>query len=543
MITLQHAQIISARVSVLAGFLIPPGVQDEGRAKCSKKIFHPVAGATLEAVALAGILATANTLTAGNLYVPNGSFESPATVFVDTNINSWQKSPQPPWYDPNANGPWDQLTGVFLNTPPDSTNNDHIVNLDGSQAAFLFALPGVALFQDGSLNPNTQFTNSYRPGRLYDFSVGVLGNGGGMSNGATLQISFYYRGASSNVTIAATTVTNSSALFPDRKHLVDFKVRVPSVAVSDPWAGKEIGVQIASTTDFSLVGGYWDIDNVRLTESIAVPNYSFESPATAFVDTNIDYWQKSPKPVWYNESTNGPWAQLTGVFLNPPPDSTNNDHIVNCDGAQAAFLFALPSVALSQDNITTSNAFNVSFETGKSYLLTVGVLGNGGGMTNGVTLQIGLYYRDAASNVVSVASTTITNSNALFPNRTNLVDFQAQVPPVKATDPWAGKNIGVQIVSAVDFSLAGGYWDVDNVRLESFQAPVLNGAVATNGQFNISLLSEPGLSFALLASSNVVSGVSNWVSVATVTNTTGNLTLTDPAPRSPQRFYQAKQLP
>src|SRR5262249_6021933 len=68
---------------------------------------------------------------AAALYVANGSFEAPSTVFVDTNILDWQKSPQPIWYNESANGPWAQLTGVFLNTPPDSTNNDHIVNCDG----------------------------------------------------------------------------------------------------------------------------------------------------------------------------------------------------------------------------------------------------------------------------------------------------------------------------------------------------------------------------------------------------------------------------
>ena len=330
---------------------------------------------------------TATTMSAGTLYVPNGSFESPATVFVDTNIDSWQKSAQPVWYDPTANGPWAQLSGVFLNTPV--TNSDHIVNCDGAQAAFLFALPGVALFQDGTMTTSSQFASQFRPGRNYDLTMAVLGNGGGMSNGATLQISFYYRDASSNaVTIAATTVTNSGALFPDRNHFVDFTVRVPNVSAGDPWAGKDIGVQIASTVDFSLIGGYWDVDNVRLAESIAIPNFSFESPATVFVDTNIDYWVKSPKPMWYDESTNGPWGQLTGVFLNPPPDSTNNDHIVNCDGAQAAFLFALPGVALFQDDVTSSNAFNAKFEVGKSYVMSVGVLGNGGGMADGTTLQI-----------------------------------------------------------------------------------------------------------------------------------------------------------
>ena len=490
------------------------------------------------------VLAGAIRSPAAALYVANGSFESPSTVFVDTNILDWQKSPQPVWYDESSSGPWAQLTGVFLNPPPDSTNNDHIVNCDGTQAAFLFALPDVALFHEKTFLPGSQTPSRFESGRIYDLTVGVLGNGGGMTNGATLEISFYYRDTSNNpVRIVATTVTNSAALFPDRNHLVNFTAHLPAVATSDAWAGKEIGVQIASTVDFSRIGGYWDVDAVRVTESIAVPNFSFETPSTVFVDTNIASWVKSPKPFWYDESANGPWAQLTGVFLNPPPDSTNNDHIINCDGAQAAFLFALPGVALSQDNLTSSNAFNVKLEPGKSYDLTVGVLGNGGGMANGVTLLIGLYYLDASSNAVIIASTTVTNSSSLFPGKTNLVDFQAHLAPVKPTDPWAGRNLGVQIVSTVDFSLAGGYWDLDNVRLTSFQAPVLSGTTGTGGQFNLSLLSEPGLRFEVLASSNLNLGLPGWALITTLSNTTGKVTFTDPPSGLPQRFYQTRQLP
>ena len=61
-------------------------------------------------------------------------------------------------------------------------------------------------------------------------------------------------------------------------------------------------------------------------------------------------------------------------------------------------------------------------------------------MKDGVTLQLSLYYRDAASNMVTVAATTITNSAQLFPTNTHLVDFSVYVPGVRATDPWAGQK-------------------------------------------------------------------------------------------------------
>src|SRR4051794_27465521 len=60
-------------------------------------------------------------------------------------------------------------------------------------------------------------------------------------------------------------------------------------------------------------------------QEIAVPNASFESPQTSFVDPRIDFWQKSPKPSWYDESGGFLWDQLAGVFLNVAP--TNSAYI------------------------------------------------------------------------------------------------------------------------------------------------------------------------------------------------------------------------
>ena len=48
-------------------------------------------------------------------------------------------------------------------------------------------------------------------------------------------------------------------------HFQDFSFVLPSVLVTDAWAGANIGVQLLSTADFGNMGGYWDVDNVRLT--------------------------------------------------------------------------------------------------------------------------------------------------------------------------------------------------------------------------------------------------------------------------------------
>ena len=290
--------------------------------------------------------------------------------------------------------------------------------------------------------------------------------------------------------------------------------------------------------------------NVAITHSatIAVPGASFESPATFFATPIVDSWQLMPQPAWWNEAATGPWTNLVGVFKNDPPSST--EHIDNCQGNQAVWLFANPSAGFFQDydsmdwnDSSPTHAFNAAFEVGKSYRLTVGVIGGGYNMLPGTPLEASLYYRDAVSNKVTVASTTIIYSATYFSNRTHFVDFIVTSPTVRAGDAWAGKNIGIKFLSTVSSELEGGYWDLDNVRLTSILAPILLNPVRTNGQFQFTLQSEPGLAFQILASTNLTLPSTNWTSLGFVTNITGTIPFVDTPANFPQRFYQARQLP
>ncbi|MCX6921594.1 MAG: hypothetical protein NT154_00005 [Verrucomicrobia bacterium] len=289
--------------------------------------------------------------------------------------------------------------------------------------------------------------------------------------------------------------------------------------------------------------------------TLYLPNASFESPlvppVSPYAFPDMDAWQKSAQPAWYEPTNNynTPWAYLMGTFYNVPYPGS---YIDNCDGSQASFLFALPDVALFQDydsisgtNTTPSHAFNAKFNVNRAYSLTVGVIGGIDGsppLYEGATLQLSLYYRDAASNMVIVAATTITNSTELFPTNTHFVDFAVEVPGVLPTDPWAGQNIGVQIASTVGFDKANGYWDVDNARLIETPLPALTSPVTTNGGFRLSLKSQPGRLFEMLASTNSSLPLSNWTSLGTLTNITGTAVFFDPATNINSRFYQARQL-
>ena len=284
-----------------------------------------------------------------------------------------------------------------------------------------------------------------------------------------------------------------------------------------------------------------------LAASISVPNASFESPIASFgVTTNIDAWEKTAKPPDFDESGGYLWGQLTGTFQNT--GSTSPDHIDNCDGNQAAWLFAVPQVGLFQDygsidwsHSAPTHAFNAIFEAGKSYHLTIGFIGGGYGMLDGVTLQFSLYYRDASSNQVTVGGTTVTYGSTVFSNRTHFIDFTADIPAVKASDPWAGQNIGIQILSTVDTNLEGGYWDLDNVRLTSIREPVLANPAMTNKQFSFQVQGEPGYNVEILAATNLPA--SSWTSLGTYSNVNGTVSFSQITTNAARRYYRARRLP
>ena len=127
-------------------------------------------------------------------------------------------------------------------------------------------------------------------------------------------------------------------------------------------------------------------------------------------------------------------------------------------------------------------------------------------MLEGATLEIGLYFRDGSSNRVVISATLITNTVALFPTNTHFLDFGLQTPPVKSEDPWAGRHIGVQMLSTVTTNLQGGYWDLDNVRLEEILPPVFTlTAAATASELRISWPSVSGYQYQLKMSGDLLS--------------------------------------
>lgn len=280
--------------------------------------------------------------------------------------------------------------------------------------------------------------------------------------------------------------------------------------------------------------------------SIPVPNASFESPATDYALPMIDGWATVPQPVWYDEGQwGGPWYQTTGVFLNAEP------LIDNMDGNQGAFLFALPEVGVFQDynsmdysQAEPSHAFAVTYEPGLAYQLTVGVVGNGGGMQEGVSLALRLYYLDDTGQPVTAAETTVTNSAELFGDRQHFVEFQVEVPEVKAEDAWAGRHLGIGIISTVGFEQPGGYWDVDKVQLRSIMRPRLEEPAFADGAFSFTVVGEPLTQYGIRHTGGLVDPADQWTELGTVTTgDDGRALFTHASPTPEPRFYAAQQLP
>jgi hypothetical protein len=376
-----------------------------------------------------------------SIEIANASFESPA---IDLGSNPFGAVPEAnDWMELDLDAFASSNTGVFVNTEPNSF--DHVINADGRQLAFLGSQLGNGFEQD--------LVATYKRGCDYRLSVGV-----GISSrfppraeapADTLNLVLYYLDGNTPVDIASASVEAAGI---SSTQLKDFSLYLPAVDSNNAWAGKGIGVAIRAT---GAAGGFWDLDNVRLVESlpisIGIANASFELPA---IDLSANPFGAVPDANDWIETDLDPLASSnTGVFANTEPNSF--DHVINADGRQLAFLGSQLGNGFEQDLAAT-------YKRGCDYRLTVGV-----GISSRFppraeppvdTLNLVLYYLDG-STPVDVASVSVEAAGI---SSTQLKDFSLYLPAVASNDAWAGKSIGVAIRAA---GQAGGFWDLDNVRL------------------------------------------------------------------------------
>jgi hypothetical protein len=279
---------------------------------------------------------------------------------------------------------------------------------------------------------------------------------------------------------------------------------------------------------------------------IYVPNASFELPVVPYeniASTSLISWETVPQPS----------QGSVGVFVNNPAymNDVPDDYIYNCNGTQAVFLFNYTGTALFQDydavdsTSTASHAFAATYQAASYYQLATGfvVSTNFYGASPGSTLQMSLYYRDDSGGMVTVAATNIVYDTTVFTGITNFVFFELDGPVVQAADPWAGRHLGIQFLCTTSTELQGGYWDLGNVRLTEVLTPALVNPCMSNGRLQLTLKSEPGLVFQILASSDLTLPLASWTSLATLTNTTGSIPFVDATPGLAPRFYAAQLVP
>jgi hypothetical protein len=376
--------------------------------------------------------------------VMNASFEAPA---IDP--NGFPAVPLAEgWLELDLDTVASSNTGVFLNTPAGSP--DSLVNAEGRQLAFLGSQKGNALEQD--------LKAVYRVGCDYRLTVGVGASLRFPPSAAvpadTLDLVLYYLDGNQPVDIIHQAVEPNGL---SATQLRDFSVALPTVRAEDAWAGKTIGVAIRAA---GKAGGFWDLDNIRLAESmpvsIPIENASFEAPA---IDPNA-FPALPVAEKWLEIDLDAVASSNTGVFANTPPGSP--DRQVNAEGRQLAFLGSQKGNALEQDLMAV-------YQVGRSYRLTVAVSVSMRFPPSALdpvdTLEIVLYYLDQ-DNAVDIVPQTVEATGL---SSTQLQDFSVYLDTVQAGDAWAGKNIGVAIRAA---GAAGGFWDLDNVRLaESLPVP------------------------------------------------------------------------
>ncbi|MEN8126788.1 MAG: hypothetical protein ABFR90_03175 [Planctomycetota bacterium] len=203
-----------------------------------------------------GVLLVFANAMADSIPVANHSFEDPVVPFAEPYalpyVIGWTELDNDP--DLSAN------TGAFLNVTG-------IAGTDANQLAFLGGEEGNALLQDLSA--------SYQVGKSYKMTVGVCVSAQFPPydpNG--LELAFYYTepGDPNRFDIVSSFTPPPSGFISTI--LDDNSVYLPTVQTEDAWAGETIGIAIRAT---GPMGGYWDLDNVRVVEYPLVPNFTDDS--------------------------------------------------------------------------------------------------------------------------------------------------------------------------------------------------------------------------------------------------------------------------
>lgn len=215
--------------------------------------------AAILTAAAAGLLGLTGSVQAQLVGIANPSFELPnasgSPTGVSTVITSWDKTPQPGYFDPGTFFlTWDSVAGIFPNSP--SPDPRHITNADGNQVGYVFAFPGAGMTQD--------LSTTFAAGVAYDLTFGLRG-GGSLAAGTQFFAGLEYFTGSAWFPIGAT-VVSATADYNTRTTLDSITVHTGTVPAGDPSVGKPIRIVLEGSS-FSASSGlaYWEVDDLKLT--------------------------------------------------------------------------------------------------------------------------------------------------------------------------------------------------------------------------------------------------------------------------------------
>ena len=253
---------------------IPYSVPQHTNMSTSHRLLSLQSGSFRAAIltaASAGLLGLTGTVQAQLVGIANPSFELPnasgSPTGVSTVITSWDKTPQPGYFDPGTFFlTWDSVAGIFPNAP--SPDPRHLTNADGNQVGYVFAFPGAGMTQ--------VLSTSFTAGVAYDLTFGLRG-GGSLAAGTEFFAGLQYFNGTDWTSVGAT-VVSAKADYNTRTTLDSITVHTGTVPGGDPSVGKPIRIVLEGST-FSLSSGlpYWEVDNLKLTAT-AVPepeSYAF----------------------------------------------------------------------------------------------------------------------------------------------------------------------------------------------------------------------------------------------------------------------------
>jgi uncharacterized repeat protein (TIGR01451 family) len=295
----------------------------------------------------------------------------------------------------------------------------------------------------------------------------------------------------------------------------------------------------------SDAGGGHDITNLNLSFEDGRPALPDSTPigAGSYAATDYEAGEAFPPP-----APAGPAGSALSVFNGTNPEGTWSLYVVDDSTGDAGSIaggWSLSITLVDTVNPTADLVIGITdapdpLFIGSGLTYGIGVTNNGPLAATGVTVTDVL---PAGLNLVSASSSQgsiNTNGGIVTGNLGALGVGSVATVTIRVAPSTAGQIVNSASVAANETDLNSG--DNSATATTTVIAPqpiLLTSTVVTNGQFQMILTGEPGLTYVIQASTNLV----NWVPVGTnTTAANGTFKFTDVTPTLSQRFYRAVRL-